>query len=778
MSVKVHLFIVCLLVSLGTYAVNPEGWTDSISLPDVEVSARLQRHEGEQQMQITALDSRLLNETQAASPKDVSALLPNVYMPDYGSAMTGSIYIRGLGSRINEPVMGLVVDGIPVLDKNLYDHEMQDIKRIELLHGPQGSLYGRNSPAGVMNIQTIQPLDLNATSVRGLVSYATANTVRAQFSYYGRPSPKNSQFSTPNSQFSILNSQFSTLNSQLPLFAWSLAGYYRRTDGFYTNDHTGNRIDGGQQAGGRIVLDGRPSDEWRLTGTIYANWLRQGAFPYASVQTGRIDYNRPGSYERLALMPSLRADYRLNGWRLLLAASYQFMLDDMQMDQDYTAADIFTLNQKQRQHNGTVDALLHAPKPAEWYEWTLGMSGFWKYNHMQAPVTFMRQGIDELILGNANRGIQTVFPEDSICISNTTLPIPSSFDLLNAGVAVYHQSRFSFGNWHINAGVRIDYEHTRMKYLSTAELNYRFTMIMQDFETVRTRIEGTQTKPYVQVLPRLALSYEDNWGTVYAYAAKGYKAGGFNPQIFSTITQNQVMTDLAADMGLHLDMADPRFSDVAITSYKPERDWTFEIGAHFTPLKGLKISADAFHIQCFDQQVTVFPNGKTTGRMMANAARSRIWGAEAALHYRWQLNNWQGLVDASYGFTHARFITFNDGMADYSGNFIPYAPQHTAHALVQAGYRIGAKWLYALSLSARVNVIGPVYWNEQNDCVQKPYALLGANLTLDWKYAQLELWARNLTDTKYDVFYFRSMGNDFLQRGKPRELGLTLRFEI
>ena len=114
------------------------------------------------------------------------------------------------------------------------------------------------------------------------------------------------------------------------------------------------------------------------------------------------------------------------------------------------------------------------------------------------------------------------------------------------------------------------------------------------------------------------------------------------------------MTDMAADMGMHLDMADPRYSDVGITSYKPETDWTFEIGAHLTPAEGLRVDVDVFHIQCLDQQVTVFPNGKTTGRMMANAARSRIWGAEAALQYRWTRDKWFGMLDASYGFTDAR----------------------------------------------------------------------------------------------------------------------------
>lgn len=759
MRIKILVFIALLFVSFTPIeAASYKGWADTISLPDIEVSAsRVVRPPTQQQMQISVIDSRLLNEIQAVTPKDVSQLIPNVYMPDYGSAMTSSIYIRGLGSRINEPAMGMVVDGVPLLDKNLYDHTMQDIKRIELLRGPQGSMYGRNSAAGVMEIRTLQPLDFTTYSVHGLVSYASANSVQAQMSFF-QP---------------IADSQKHKAD-----FGWGVAARYQRTDGFYTNHYTGRKIDGGQQAGGRLVFDGKPSDEWRITGTLYADWVRQGAFPYASVATGRIDYNSPGSYERLAILPSLCADYAHEDWRLQLVVSYQFLRDDMHMDNDYTPASVFTLRQAQRIHGGTIDALLRAPAPCAWYDWMIGMSSFMKANSLQAPVVFMREGIDELILGNANRGIQTVFPEDSIEISDVTLPIPSTFDLLNAGVALYHQSHFHFGNWHINAGVRVDYEHTHMNYLSTADVNYRFTMLMSDFKTVQTRIQGTQAANYIQVLPRLAVSYDAAWGTIYGYAAKGYKAGGYNPQMFSTVTQNQVMNDMAADMGLHLAVADPRFLDVAVTSYKPEKDWTFELGAHFTPVDGLKIDMDAFHIQCIDQQVTVFPNGKTTGRMMANAGRSRVWGVEAALHYRWRQGNWQGMADASYGFTDARFIHFNDGMGDYSGHFVPYAPQHTAHALVQAGYYAGRKWLRALSFSARTNIIGPIYWNEQNDCMQTPYALMAVNLTLEWEYAQLELWGRNLTNTPYNVFYFRSMGNDFLQRGKPRELGATIRFKI
>ena len=138
------LIIICLWVA----SMQGIEVADTVTLPDVEVSvSRVARPAVYQQMQVSVMDQQVLEQAQVATPKDISSLAPNIYMPDYGSAMTSSIYIRGLGSRINEPVMGMVVDGVPLLDKNMYDHALQDVKRIELLRGPQGSLYGRNSPA-------------------------------------------------------------------------------------------------------------------------------------------------------------------------------------------------------------------------------------------------------------------------------------------------------------------------------------------------------------------------------------------------------------------------------------------------------------------------------------------------------------------------------------------------------------------------------------------------------------------------------------------------------
>ena len=101
----------------------------------------------------------MLRREHIVSIKDLSAVVPNFFQPDYGSKMTSSIYVRGFGARIDQPVIGVTVDGVPYLNKNNYDFDMLDVARIELLRGPQSTLYGRNTMGGQMNIYTLSPLN-------------------------------------------------------------------------------------------------------------------------------------------------------------------------------------------------------------------------------------------------------------------------------------------------------------------------------------------------------------------------------------------------------------------------------------------------------------------------------------------------------------------------------------------------------------------------------------------------------------------------------------------
>ena len=99
-------------------------------------------------------------------------------------------------------------------------------------------------------------------------------------------------------------------------------------------------------------------------------------------------------------------------------------------------------------------------------------------------------------------------------------------------------------------------------------------------------------------------------------------------------------------------------------------------------------------------------------------------------------------------------------------------------AAADAEYRAGKKWIDKITAAVEVSGLGDIPWNEQNTVRQPFYALLYASVGLHWKYVSLRLYGKNMTDTQYDVFRFKSMENEFLQRGKPRELGVKLTFSM
>ncbi len=109
---------------------------------------------------------------------------------------------------------------------------------------------------------------------------------------------------------------------------------------------------------------------------------------------------------------------------------------------------------------------------------------------------------------------------------------------------------------------------------------------------------------------------------------------------------------------------------------------------------------------------------------------------------------------------------------------MPYAPQNTL--FIQGVWTIPLPHKHIKALVADVSMrgTGKIYWNEQNSLMQNFYALLGASLSLETKRWSLQVWGKNLTATRYYTFYFMSMGNEFLQRGRPVQAGVTFRINI
>ena len=123
--------------------VKPDSLYTTEVIDGVSVAIKMpKQHFGlkRQPLSSSVMGEAMLEREQIHSVKDLSAIMPNFYQPDYGSKMTSSIYVRGFGARIDQPVIGVTVDGVPYLNKNNYDFDMMDVVRVELLRGPQSTL--------------------------------------------------------------------------------------------------------------------------------------------------------------------------------------------------------------------------------------------------------------------------------------------------------------------------------------------------------------------------------------------------------------------------------------------------------------------------------------------------------------------------------------------------------------------------------------------------------------------------------------------------------------
>ena len=374
----------------------------------------------------------------------------------------------------------------------------------------------------------------------------------------------------------------------------------------------------------------------------------------------------------------------------------------------------------------------------------------------------------ELIVKNANEHLGAIWNEE-YSISADELPLYSDFRMPVYGGAVYHESNLRLGRWRLTAGIRFDVEHTSLAYHSRTDMDYFVSKEGGAPAPKRISIdEGNRiAHTYCEVLPKVSLLYAfDEVRNLYISVAKGYKAGGFNTQMFSDILSEK----------LKWRMAGSQYDEADLMSYEPEYSWNYELGGHFSCMDGaVRGDFAVFYIDVRDQQLTIFPEGQSTGRMMTNAGRTRSVGAEAAL----QFAPWRSLeINTAYGYTDARFVRYDNGIEDFKDNRIPYAPQHTLSAQAAWTLPTGVKWLGDVVLQAGVRCAGRIWWNEENTLSQPFYALADASVRFEHKHYSLDIWGRNLGGARYDVFYFKSIGNEFVQRGRPRTFGITLNINI
>ena len=340
-------------------------------------------------------------------------------------------------------------------------------------------------------------------------------------------------------------------------------------------------------------------------------------------------------------------------------------------------------------------------------------------------------------------------------------------------MGAFHESTISLTDrLDVTLGLRYEFSQVKIDY-STAglvALHYAIPPV-EKTNKLTAVLESNSKRSFNQLLPKVGFTYrlDDSGSNIYATVSKGYRAGGYNIQMFSEIYQAEFMNKgkslSTGDVTISYTDEDYAAVDETI-SYKPEESWNYEAGAHLNLLDG-KLHADVavYYMKIRNQQLSVMSPDNNFGRIMVNAGKSHTMGFEIALRGR----AFDDRLDwfCNLGAVKAKFDEYDT----YNNNTIPFVPATTFS--LGGNYRIN-RFFVGGDLTGQ----GYTHWDEANTFGQKAYVLLGAHVGYDFGGCTVKLWGRNLTDAKYNTFAVESKAAGqplrFAQRGNPLQLGIDL----
>lgn len=465
------------LLNLQLFAdTKPTEKLDSIALNELVVEAS----RSETKLKAISNSVTLLNFKQIESLglntlTDVTSTVPNLFMPDYGSKLTSPIYIRGIGSRINAPSVGLYVDNVPYFEKAAFNFDFFDLSRIEVLRGPQGTEYGRNTMGGIVNIRTLSPLNYQGTNLT--LQAASYGSYLVNAAHYAKPSDK---------------------------FAWSLAVNYRHNDGYYTNLFTNKKVDVLDSYGFRNRLIWLVNERFSVENIVSYENSKQGGYPYAlyypaNDSVAKINYNQKSGYDRQLVSDAFLIKYKGEKFDITSTTSYQYLNDNQYIDQDFTRDSVAYATQKQKQQMLSEEFIIKSKNDKK-YRWLFGASGFVQQFDTRVLVDYYKTK------------------------NNVKYTNDKTYDHIIAGGAIFHQSTvkdFPIKNLELSAGLRIEGEADQLDYKHDS-------ILMVSKKVFNKKDTSYNSLNSLQFLPKFSINYKLGNTNIYSTVSKGYKTGGFN----------------------------------------------------------------------------------------------------------------------------------------------------------------------------------------------------------------------------------------------------------
>ena len=791
--------IVFVLLALGSQltamaaplrSLDTEALTDSSKVVDLDEVVVVSQPKEQVRLRLQPVSSNVFGseQLQQLNVRDLSQLsqyVPSFVMPSYGSRLTSSMYVRGIGSRINNPAVGVYYDNIPLMSKSAFNNHFYMLDRVDVLRGPQGTLYGQNTEGGLVRIYSKNPMNYQGTDVR--LGIGTGLYSNVEVAHYHRPSEK---------------------------LAFSVAGFYSGLKGFIDNQNFDKKNDLTNEAGGKLRLMYAPNKKLTFDWTADYQYVNQNGFGYGEMiketgSQGDMEFKtKPedpsttimNGYKRNMFTTGLNISYNTEKLLFTSTTSYQFLEDLMLMDQDYMAPDYLRLEQRQKMNALTQEFVLRNHDTSRWQH-TTGLFGSYQWMRTDAPVYF-GEGITAPI-GNAIanamknsmiKGMLGRFMAQGMTAEQAQAAAEAAVAkmgvTMTAEMAVpglYHTPQMSLGLYHesnilitdrlkATVGLRLAHDWAKIEYDALAYMNMTGgTASATATYHLTSHVADNRSKSFTQLLPKFALTYtfDENIGNIYALVSKGYRAGGYNFQMFSDILQTDLNAHQQDAMRGDYDVEHTAADYDAIeetTQYKPEESWNYELGTHLNLFGGsTHLDLSLYYMQIRNQQLSVMMPGSNYGRIMVNAGKSHSCGVEATLRGRAFDNAFDWGV--TYAFTNAKFDEYDT----YNDNYVPFVPQHTFSAM--ADYHFGN-----FTIGANLAGQGKTWWDEANTFSQKLYATLGAHADYDFGPVLVSLWGRNITNTNYNTFAIASSAvggtHYFAQKANPIQVGADVRIHF
>lgn len=542
------------------------------SLTPMVVTAQKRKQEVQEvPNSITVMDAGTIEDARIEGMTGIANLTPGLEFRNAGSRRHSISYMRGIKSIHNqESAMGYYVDGVSYSKSYMFDFPLFDIERIEVLKGPQGTLYGGNSMAGVINVVTAEP----GNQTKGNLNISKGNYDQTEFQgYVQTPLVKDRLFV-------------------------GLSGLLEQQDeGFMENDIKAGGNEGRHSEGGagRLKLKFLPTDDLDITLSVDGQNYDEGVFPMrrtsrnAFVRKGvfqadnkhHYSHDFEGTAETVFWGVNTNISYELPMGTLKSISGYRDYQVDELLDSDFSPLDMTRMNYVQDDKSLTQELRLASPESEDSLQWLAGLYFFINDSENQTTTGYRSD-----MAGNPNNpyGIDT---GKRFNFS----------DGINEGVAVFGQGTCRFQEqFDFTLGLRYEYQDSEMKWKQKDSPDHGNSYILA---------YPTGNNDFDTLLPKASLAWHVTENQmIYTTFAGGFRGGGFN-----------------------------KLSPDGHNAYEEESSWLYEIGTKSSFLgKRLNINLSGFYMDIQDEQIAQFDKGLNSAYTV-NAGESHRLGIEAEINY-------------------------------------------------------------------------------------------------------------------------------------------------